>query len=167
MRIRKFFISSAVVLLISVNSFVPSMAMADIGPVVVQNGKIKNIDSIEDIYNLGNAPYKKITLKNGENAVVDTSLVREGQISVVGNNFVELSWDYDGHYEVYRNDEKIDEVKGTSYRDNLIDPGEQYNYKLIIVADDVKADEEAPQILGFTVKHLLKMIIPSLYFENK
>jgi hypothetical protein len=71
--------------------------------------------------------------------------------SVVGNNFVEISWPYipdqDGIYEIFRNGVLIDTTKNNSYIDTTVEPNQIYNYRVQVknslsLSEKSKREEE-------------------------
>ena len=96
-----------------------------------------------------------VTLEGRGAAMVDTSLLEKGSFAASGQGFVDLSWEtIPGRaYAIFRDDEFVAKVEGSSYRDTQPLAGATHHYRIeTLVASEtsgMSADEVT--IRGFEV----------------
>lgn len=95
------------------------------------------------------------TLEGRGAAMVDTSLLEKGSFAAAGQGFVDLSWEAapGRTYAIFRDDEFVSKVEGSSYRDAQPSAGATHHYRIeTLVASEASATSaDEVTIRGFEV----------------
>lgn len=143
-----------------------------INEIVMHTSTLKNQQQIAKELKANEKMFSESSKSTTNTSKLNYEMVDSNINTVVGSDHIKIIWsgipDEDGVYDIYRNGDKIDTVKGDTYVDENINKNEVYQYNVIgrkkLPAEEINKIKKA---LGQKEKSISKKQEEKLFYEKK